>query len=68
MQREQERGGSRLAHRGGDASEEEKKRGYHSLSANKADVTPEEMEAYRMKRIRADDPMLKFKSLEEEEE
>jgi pre-mRNA-processing factor SLU7 len=66
LQKEQERGGSRLAH--GAASADEKKRGYHSLSANKADVTPEEMEAYRMKRIRADDPMLKFKSLEGEEE
>ena len=67
LEKERERGGSRLAP-GTSGSSDEKKRGYNSLSANQVDVTPEEMEAYRLKRIRADDPMLQFKSLEDEEE
>lgn len=30
---------------------------FNSLGANGEDVTPEEMEAWRMKRARAEDPM-----------
>jgi len=45
-----------------EASKDERKRGYNSLAANdNSDMTAEEMEAYRMKKMRADDPMLKFK-------
>eukprot|EP00873_Tetraselmis_striata_P001944 jgi/Tetstr1/422208/TSEL_013060.t1 len=36
---------------------DERKRGYNSLKANDTDVTPEEMEAWRMKKKRTDDPM-----------
>ena len=39
---------------------DERKRTYNSLAANSSDITPEEMEAYRLKKTRADDPMLKF--------
>mmetsp|Transcript_8679 Transcript_8679/g.22403 ORF Transcript_8679/g.22403 Transcript_8679/m.22403 type:complete len:551 (+) Transcript_8679:68-1720(+) len=40
---------------------DDKKRRYNSLSgSNNVDLTPEEMEAYKMKKVRHDDPMLKF--------
>ncbi|GMH33989.1 hypothetical protein BSKO_01823 [Bryopsis sp. KO-2023] len=39
------------------AESDERKRSYHSISANKCDVTKEEMEAYRIKKARTDDPM-----------
>ena len=47
---------------------EERKRGYNSLAANDANTTAEELEAYKIKRVRADDPMLNFKSLQEDGE
>ena len=39
---------------------DERKRSYNSLDVNNAAPTEEEMEAYRMKRARADDPMASF--------
>lgn len=39
---------------------EERKRSYNSLNVNSAEPTEEEMEAYRMKRSREDDPMAQF--------
>ena len=39
---------------------DERKRGYNSLNLNNAEPTEEEMEAYRMKRPRQDDPMAQF--------
>ena len=39
---------------------DERKRGYNSLNINNAEPTEEEMEAYRMKRSRQDDPMAQF--------
>ncbi|KAJ8902496.1 hypothetical protein NDN08_006899 [Rhodosorus marinus] len=39
---------------------DERKRGYNSLSGGNVDVTEEEMEAYRRRRIRSDDPMAEF--------
>jgi len=41
---------------------DERKRKYNSLSAGGADITPEEMEAYRRKKLLSEDPMLKFMS------
>lgn len=40
---------------------DERKRKYNSLGSGE-EVTPEEMEAYRMTRLRADDPMAKMLS------
>ena len=42
------------------AETDERKRGFNSLGAN-AEVTAEEMEAWRLKRARADDPLNKVK-------
>ncbi|UPR00277.1 pre-mRNA-processing factor SLU7 [Chloropicon primus] len=40
---------------------DDRKRGYNSLRGESGlDMTPEEMEAYRMKKMRPDDPMLSF--------
>lgn len=39
---------------------DERERKYNSVGADAYDVTEEEMEAYRMTRIRKDDPMAKF--------
>lgn len=41
------------------AETDERKRKYNSLAGGE-EVTPEEMEAYRMTRMRADDPMAKM--------
>eukprot|EP01025_Chloroclados_australasicus_P057074 TRINITY_DN7104_c0_g2_i12.p1 TRINITY_DN7104_c0_g2~~TRINITY_DN7104_c0_g2_i12.p1 ORF type:complete len:350 (-),score=52.86 TRINITY_DN7104_c0_g2_i12:1255-2304(-) len=40
---------------------DDRKRGFHSLKADDTNVCAEDMEAYRLKRIRADDPILAFK-------
>ena len=52
------------------AERDERKRGYNSLRGEGEgnDMTPEEMEAYRMKKMRADDPMLKFKDLGDDDD
>jgi pre-mRNA-processing factor SLU7 len=51
--------GHEVANGGGTA---ERKRGYNSLAGeNDSGVTPEEMEAYRIKKQRSDDPMAAFK-------
>ncbi|EFA81126.1 putative RNA splicing factor [Heterostelium album PN500] len=42
-------------------STDERKRDYNSLSSEGFNVTEEEMEAYNLKRLRADDPMANFK-------
>jgi len=44
-------------------NEDDRKRKYHSVNAQ-VDVTEEEMEAYRMKKDRTDDPMAKLSSEE----
>jgi hypothetical protein len=36
---------------------DDRKRGFNSLGADKLEVTEEDMEAYRLKKARADDPM-----------
>lgn len=36
---------------------DDRKRSYHSMMANSVDVSPEEMEAYRIMKSRTDDPM-----------
>lgn len=41
-------------------NEDERKRAYNSLNINTEEPTEEEMEAYRMKRNREDDPMEQF--------
>mmetsp|Transcript_6709 Transcript_6709/g.11212 ORF Transcript_6709/g.11212 Transcript_6709/m.11212 type:complete len:613 (+) Transcript_6709:52-1890(+) len=41
-----------------EGAEENKKRGYNSMGA--VDVTAEDMEVYRMKKVKADDPMAAF--------
>lgn len=41
-------------------TKDERKRSYNSLNISNAAPTEEEMEAYRMKRSRADDPMANF--------
>lgn len=47
---------------GSGSSAAERKRGYNSLAGESdSGVTPEEMEAYRIKKQRADDPMAAFK-------
>ena len=38
------------------------KRGYNAAGSEGLDVTEEEMEAFRLKRVRADDPMAAFGS------
>merc|ERR1712146_692809 len=43
-------------------------RKYNSLSTNSDDVTPEAMEAYRMNKIRSDDPMAKYMQEKRDEE
>lgn len=44
--------------REGDAARDDRKRGYNSLAGQaEAEVTPEEMEAYRLKKARGDDPL-----------
>jgi len=43
---------------GSELEMDDRKRKYNSLKANDTEVTPEEMEAWRMKKSRADDPML----------
>ena len=45
--------------RGRDVVEDDRERKYHSLNLDD-DVTAEDMEAYRMTKIRKDDPMAKF--------
>jgi pre-mRNA-processing factor SLU7 len=40
---------------------DDRKRGYNSSSSITYDVSPEEMEAYRLKKQRSDDPMQNFK-------
>ena len=37
---------------------DDRKRSYHSLGASNVGVTPEEMEAYRIKKARRDDPLM----------
>jgi len=41
-----------------DVAEGERKRGYNSMKST--EVTEEDMEVYRLKKIRSDDPMAKF--------
>jgi len=40
--------------------EEERKRGYNSFASDNIELSPEEYEAYKLTRSRADDPMAKF--------
>lgn len=40
-----------------EAESDDRKRSYHSMNAGSVDVTPEEMEAYRIRKARTDDPM-----------
>lgn len=42
------------------AAADERKRGYNSLRSNDVHVTEEDMEAFRLKRARGDDPMAAF--------
>jgi pre-mRNA-processing factor SLU7 len=41
----------------GGVERDERKRGYNSLAGQEVEVTPEEMEAYRIKKSRGDDPL-----------
>ena len=57
LQREREVEGAR----------DDRKRGYNSLAGQEVDVTPEEMEAYRLKKSRgADDPLTFINKSKEE--
>jgi pre-mRNA-processing factor SLU7 len=46
---------------------DDRKRKFNSLAGAQEEVTPEEMEAYRMTRTRADDPMAAFLSADSDE-
>ena len=46
---------------------DDRKRKFNSLAGAQEEVTPEEMEAYRMTRARADDPMAAFLSADGDE-
>ena len=48
-----------------DKSSVDKKRGYNSSKSGDNEVTQEDLEAYRMKRLKDDDPMSKFQNCDE---